>query len=74
VFKYPLSYLVYSEQFDALPEPVKDYVYRRLWDVLTGTDDGPAFSHLTANRRRSALEIVLETKKGLPAYWKSPAR
>jgi hypothetical protein len=74
VFKYPVSYLIYSEQFDALPEPVKDYVYRRLWDVLTGADDSAPFSHLTANRRRSALEIVLETKKGLPAYWKLPAR
>jgi hypothetical protein len=73
VFQYPVSYLVYSEQFDALPEPAKDYVYRRLWDVLTGADDGPQFSHLTANRRRSALQILLETKKGLPSYWKAPA-
>jgi len=30
VFKYPLSYLIYSDSFNALPQPVKSYVYDRL--------------------------------------------
>ncbi len=30
VFKYPLSYLIYSDSFNALPEIVKTYVYDRL--------------------------------------------
>jgi hypothetical protein len=30
VFKYPLSYLIYSNSFDALPDVVKQYVYQRL--------------------------------------------
>ena len=39
LFRYPCSYLIYSEQFDALPDPAKQYIYRRLWQVLTGRDD-----------------------------------
>lgn len=34
LFAYPLSYLIYSESFDALPMTARDYVYRRLREVL----------------------------------------
>jgi hypothetical protein len=30
VFKYPLSYLIYSDSFNALPDSVKQYVYGRI--------------------------------------------
>ena len=70
LFRYPLSYLIYSEQFDALPAEVKDYVYRRLWQVLGSDDDTPEFSHLKRSQRRAIREILAETKKGLPPYWK----
>lgn len=30
LFRYPVSYLIYSESFDALPQPTKTYVYRRI--------------------------------------------
>lgn len=30
VFKYPLSYLIYSESFNALPDAVKQHVYGRI--------------------------------------------
>jgi hypothetical protein len=70
LFKYPCSYLIYSEQFDALPEAAKQYIYRRLWQVLTGRDDSRAFSHLPDDRRDSLYEILRQTKAGLPAYWK----
>jgi hypothetical protein len=69
LFKYPLSYLIYSEQFDALPPDAKDYLYRRLWDVLGGRDDDAAFGHLKRSTRRKMVEILRETKPGLPAYW-----
>ena len=31
LFKYPCSYLIYTESFDALPPSVKERIYRRLW-------------------------------------------
>jgi hypothetical protein len=74
IFRYPLSYLVYSEAFDALPEPSKTYVYRRLLEVLSGEDQTPAFAALTAESRRAILEILLQTKSGLPQEWQDYAR
>jgi hypothetical protein len=74
IFKYPLSYLVYSDAFDAIPDPAKGYVYRRLLEVLTGKDQSPEFAHLSADTRRDILEILLQTKSGLPQEWHDYAR
>ena len=62
VFRYPLSYLVYSESFDALPDVVKGYVSRRFREVLSGQDQRPEFAHLTADDRAAILEILADTK------------
>ena len=70
LFAYPCSYLIYSEAFDALPAPVKDYVLRRLWDVLGGKDTSKEFAHLSAEDRQSIREILRATKTNLPDYWK----
>lgn len=69
LFKYPLSYLIYSPQFDALPRPVLDHVYQRLWNILTGAEPTPDLLYLTNNTCRAIREILIETKPGLPAYW-----
>jgi len=69
IFKYPCSYLIYSEAFDALPEPAKGYVYHRLLEVLTGREQSPDFAKLTGEDRRAILEILLATKPGLPDEW-----
>jgi hypothetical protein len=71
MFKYPCSYLIYSPQFDALPAPLQDRVYRRLFEIVSGADQTPAYARLTAADRRAILEIVRATKQGLPDYWKS---
>jgi hypothetical protein len=69
LFRYRLSYMIYSEQFDALPAMAKGMVYQRIYDVLVGKDTRPEFGKLTADDRRAILEIVRETKPGLPQYW-----
>lgn len=69
MFRYPLSYQIYSEAFDALPEPARDLVYQRLWQVLSGQDQSGKFGHLTDPDRRAIIEIVRDTKPGLPDYW-----
>jgi len=71
IFKYPLSYMIYSETFDAMPDVVRERVYRRLYDVLTNKDQSKTVARLSEADRRAILEIVLETKPGLPAYWKA---
>ena len=74
MFKNPCSYMIYSEAFDAMPAVVRDRVYRRLFDVLNGQwrdeDDKKMFAKLSDADRRAVLEILLDTKPGLPAYWK----
>ena len=70
LMRYPLSYLIYSPTFDGLPDMARQRVYRRLWDVLSGTDAAKEFAHLSAENRQAIVEIVRETKKDLPAYWK----
>jgi hypothetical protein len=70
MFKYPCSYLIYSAAFDGLPAEVKDYVSRRLWEVLSGKDTGKDFAHLSAADRLAIREILLETKANLPDYWR----
>lgn len=62
LFKYPLSYLIYSDDFDALPGVVKDYVYRRLREVLSGEDKSPEFAHLSDADRSAILGILEDTK------------
>jgi len=66
VFRYPLSYLIYSKPFNEMPEGIKAYVYRRLREVLTGEDKSPDFAYLSGTDRTALLEILHETKPDFP--------
>ena len=70
LFRYPLSYMIYSAAFDNLPDLVKERVYRRLYDLLTGKEE---VGHLSAADRGNIVDILRETKKALPAYWTANA-
>jgi hypothetical protein len=70
IFRYPCSYLIYSEAFDAIPAPAKEYIYRRLFEVLSGREQGPEFASLSGEDRRAVLEILAATKPGVPDEWK----
>ena len=71
LFKYPCSYEIYSKAFDSLPQPVLDYVYKQLWEILHSREKGNDYSHLSKEDRKAILQILQETKKGLPDYWLS---
>ena len=70
MFKYPCSYLIYSEAFNALPVEVKTIIYQKLWDILTSKTTDDDFKHLSKADRVAIKQILLATKKGLPDYWK----
>ena len=61
LFKYPLSYLIYSDAFAALPQQVKDTVSIRISAVLLGRDASADFDHLTAPDRRAIIDILNAT-------------
>lgn len=65
LFRYPVSFLIYSAAFDSLPEMVRDRVYRKVYDYLMGKDRGK----VSAPNLLGALEIIRATKQGLPEYW-----
>lgn len=70
LLRYPCSYLIYSPAFDALPAPLLEAVYRKLFAILKGA---PAFDdhiHLSLPTRRAILEILLDTKPTLPEGWR----
>ncbi len=73
LFKYPCSFLIYSESFDRIPAVMKERIYQRLWDILNGRETRPEFARLTAADRQAIREILLATKPGLPASWREPA-
>ncbi len=67
--RYPCSYLVHSHAFNELPNEAKEYVWRRLWEVLSGKDPSEKFAHLSVDDRRAIVEILRETLTELPNYW-----
>jgi hypothetical protein len=74
LFRYRLSFMIYSDLFDALPAPVRLSVFERLYDVLTGRDASHKYAAIPAADRIAILDIVRDTKQNLPSYWTtSPA-
>ncbi len=67
LFRYPCSFLIYSNSFDSLPPRVLDYTENRLIKILSNQDDDPAFDHLSDQDRSDILEILLETKPSMRA-------
>jgi hypothetical protein len=62
VFRYPLSFLIHSEGFAALPRAVREHVYTRLAQVLQSADPGAAYARYSPAERRAAFEILRETE------------
>ena len=59
LFRYPLSYMLYSSAFDTIKPDIKARLYRKLYDILRADgEDGAA-----------AIAIAAATKPGLPEYW-----
>ncbi len=69
LFRYPCSYLIYSDSFDSLPQPALDCLYQKLWQILTGQIQEKPYSSLLATDRKAILEILRETKRNLPSYY-----
>ena len=65
VFRYPLSYMIYSVGFEGLPKYAHEYIYHRLADILSGRDKTAPYSHIAPTDRATALQILTQTK---PAF------
>ena len=74
MFKYPLSYMIYSETFDAMPDVVREQVYRRLYDVSTDKDQSKTFARLSATTGARFSRSSSTPNRNLPDYWKAEER
>jgi len=70
LMRYPCSYMIYSDAFSALPAAAKTLVYSRLWQVLSGRDTAPRYTRLSPADRQAIVEILRDTKKDLPDYFR----
>jgi hypothetical protein len=69
IFRYPCSYMIYTEAFDALLPAAKEAIYARMWTVLSGREKQPRYRRLARADRQAIVEILQDTKKDLPAYF-----
>ena len=68
LFRYPLSYQIYSADFDTLPAFALDYLYQQLAAVLEGRHADPAFARLDTTARAELLAILRATKPAIVPY------
>lgn len=66
LMRYPCSYMVYSEAFDALPSAVRHAVYGRMIDVLSGREQRADLAKVSDADRAAVLEILRDTKADFP--------
>lgn len=69
MFRFPCSYLIYSEAFNLLQEPLRREIYTQLLAILSGRDTSDRYAHLDTPTRRDILAILRDTKSDLPADW-----
>ncbi len=62
LFRHPLSYLIHSPEYDALPAQARTYVNGRLQSILRGEEGGSDFAHLSPGDLDAILSILCETK------------
>ena len=73
LMRYPMSYVIYTDYFTELQPPLKEFLYRRFREVLTGEDKTEAYAHLSAEDRQAILEILKETKPDFAAFLSRPS-
>ena len=69
LFRYPCSYMIYTDAFDALPPLALDAIYARMWAVLNGEVTESPYDRLSVDDRRAIVQILLDTKPDLPDYF-----
>ena len=70
LMRYPCSYLIYSPVFDALPAQPREAIYQRMWQILSGHERSGRYARLSESDRVAIVQILRDTKKGLPGYFR----
>ncbi len=73
LFKYPCSFLIYSDAFAQMMPEMREDLLRRLFAILIGKETHPDFAKIPDVDRQAILEILRETMPSLPDYWRDAA-
>ncbi|NQZ59479.1 MAG: hypothetical protein HRT88_18670, partial [Lentisphaeraceae bacterium] len=57
IASFPCSWLIYSDSFKGLPEPLKEVLLLRLMQILTSEDLADEYVHLIKTRKR--IDVIL---------------
>ena len=74
LFRYPCSYMIYTDAFDGLPDLAREAIYARIWEVLSGAVTESPYAELSLADRQAVVEILSATKPDLPGYFGSVTR
>jgi hypothetical protein len=69
MFKYPCSYMIYSDSFKTLPVAYRQEVFRMLHKILTSPEPDEDFSHLSDADKKAVVEILKATVPELSKDW-----
>jgi hypothetical protein len=71
LMRYPFSYMIYAPLFTALPDSAREAIYRRMWQILSCDDKDARYGRLSLADRQAIVEILRDTKKDVPEYFRS---
>jgi hypothetical protein len=54
-----------------LPDRAREAIYRRMWQILCGTERSEKYERLSNADRVAIVQILRDTKQGLPDYFRS---
>ena len=72
--RYPCSYMIYAPVFNELPTSAGDAIYRRMWQILSGAERDSRYARLSLADREAIIEILRDTKKDMPDYFRTVTR
>jgi hypothetical protein len=65
LFRYPCSYLIYSDSITALPTEARQELWRQLQEALSGKSPDESYKSIPLADRQAVIEILQETKFSL---------
>lgn len=73
IFTHRCSYLIHSEMFSALSEPLRAGIFARLHSALTGRDPKDRYAYLPSEEKERIRAILLATLPEAQRRWRGAA-
>ena len=71
MFRYPFSYIVYTDAFNELPQEALDYIWPELEHILDTNIRHGDYPFLSRREKSAVKEILIETHPMAVKYWKN---